>query len=149
MLDVGGHRHLHGAGDAGDRFDHLARRDDAAVRMTERRGHARARGGDRGKAFGLEHARAGRVPGVGQHENRRAMVKGSRLRGFVGHSRAKYTDVSRALTRQSVADVKSPLASSACCGRESTRCHSERSAISGSTARRAARGQPGSAGRRR
>src|SRR5213594_3449540 len=41
------------------------------------------------KAFGLEHARAGGVPGVGEDENRRRLVEGAQPLSWVRHG-AKY-----------------------------------------------------------
>ena len=67
-LHVGRDGHLHGRRDAPHRREHLVRRDRVVVRVAERRGDRRARGGDRRMAEPGHEARRGHVPDVGEHQ---------------------------------------------------------------------------------
>ncbi len=74
-FDVGGHRDRDGTRDTVHYFQHFVARDMLAVGITQRKCHAGAAGSD-GRASGvLEDAGAGNVPGVGQHQNSRAMMQ--------------------------------------------------------------------------
>ena len=74
-LHVGADRDVDGGGDALDRLEHEGGGDALHVRVARRRRHAHAGGAHGARARGGEEARAGGVPGVGQHQDRAAAVQ--------------------------------------------------------------------------
>ena len=81
-LEIRRHRHLDRRGNAPDRAQHLLHGRLLAVVPAERAGHGRARRRDRAAAGKRrERPRAGHIPGIRQHEQRRRPVHGAELVG--------------------------------------------------------------------
>ena len=74
-FDIGGDRHLDGAGHAADRLKHLRPGKVLPVGEAHGVGDGGAAAGDGRQSAVLHHGRAGRVPGVDQHQRTAAMMQ--------------------------------------------------------------------------